>query len=117
MPAATQPLLGIVYPYTAKEDWKNVEATYLSILKIDPKNTSVNYNLGLMYYYRKNYSAAKKYFSVSLNLNPFDYYPLLMSAWTNYYLGKTGDAKILFNRVLLYSPNDSSATEGLGLIK
>jgi hypothetical protein len=40
-----------------------------------------------------------------------------MFAWTNYMLGKTREAKILFNKVLLISPNDISATEGLGLIK
>jgi hypothetical protein len=40
-----------------------------------------------------------------------------MSAWTNYFLGNKNEAKALFNKVLLYSPNDKSALEGLGLIK
>jgi Flp pilus assembly protein TadD len=48
---------------------------------------------------------------------PFSYDGLLMYAWTNYQLGKFADAKILFNKVLLLSPADKSAKEGLGLIK
>ena len=117
MPAATEPLWGIINPYVKLENWNEVEKTYHSILKIDSKNTKANYNLGLIYYYRKDYFSAKKYFDVALNLAPFGYNNLLMSAWTNYFLGNKNEASILFNKTLLYSPNDKSALEGLSLIK
>ena len=117
MPVATEPLWGIINPLSKQEKWNEVEKTYLTILKLDEKNSSANYNLGLIYYYRKDYVNAKKFFDVSLNLYPFDYNSLLMSAWTNYFLGKTNEARVLFNKVLLYKPNDSSALEGLGMIK
>ena len=117
MPAATEPVWGIINPYTKLEHWNEIEKAYISILKIDPKNTTANYNLGLIYYYRKDYINAKKHFDVSLNLCPFGYNNLLMSAWTNYYLGNKNEASILFNKTLLYSPNDKSALDGLSLIK
>ena len=117
MPAASEPLWAMINPLTKLESWNEVEKTYLSILKLDPKNSSANYNLGLIYYYRKDYLNAKKYFDISLNLYPFDYNNMLMSAWTNYFLGNKNEAKTLFNKTLLYSPNDKSALEGLGLIK
>jgi len=117
MPAATEPLWGVLNCFVKSENWNEVEKTYHSILKIDSKNTKANYNLGLIYYYRKDYKEAKKYFDVDLNLAPFGYNNLLMSAWTNYYLGNKNEASILFNKVLLYSPNDKSAFEGLSLIK
>lgn len=117
MPVATEPLWGILNAYVKLENWNEVEKTYLSILKIDPKNTKANYNLGLIYLYRKDYKEAKKYFDVDLNLSPFNYNNMLMSAWTNYYLGNKNEASVLFNKVLLYSPNDKSALEGLSLIK
>jgi len=117
MPAATEPLWGLVNPYFAKEDWMNLEQTYLAIIKFDQKNSTANYRLGLIYYYRKNFTTAKKHFDVVLNLYPFDYDALLMSAWTSYALGKFNEAKVLFNKVLLSSPNNTSALEGLGLIK
>lgn len=117
MPVATEPLRGIITPYSLKKDWVNVERTYKSILKLDPKNSIAHYWLGVAYYNRKDYTTAKKYFDVSLNLNPFDYDVLLMSAWTNYFLGNSSEAKTLFNKSLLNHPNDASALEGLSLIK
>lgn len=117
MPAASEPLWALINPFTKLENWNEIEKTYLSILKLDPKNSSANYNLGLIYYYRKDYLNAKKQFDISLNLYPFDYNNMLMSAWTNYFLGNKNEAKTLFNKVMLYSPNDKSALEGLSLIK
>ena len=117
MPAATEPLWAIITPLSVLEIWNEVEKNYVAILKLDPKNASANYSLGLIYYYRKDYVNAKKYFDVSLNLYPYNYNNMLMSAWTNYFLGSKNEAKLLFKKVLLYSPNDSSALEGLGLIK
>ncbi len=64
MPASTEPLWGIVTVLTKTENWSEIEKTYLSILKIDTKNITANYNLALIYYYRKDYINAKKYFDV-----------------------------------------------------
>lgn len=117
MPVATEPLWGILKPYVVKKDWVNVESTYKSILKLDSKNSSANYWMGSIFYNRKDYASAKKYLDISLNLNPFDYDILILSAWTNYFLGNMSQAKILFNKALLNHPNDASALEGLALIK
>jgi tetratricopeptide (TPR) repeat protein len=117
MPAATEPKWALLYPLEKMENYTDIEKTYLSILKLDPKNTTANYNLGLIYYYRKDYFTAKKYLDVALNLYPFNYNYLLTSAWNLYFLGNKNEAKILFNKVLMYSPNDTSALEGLSLIK
>jgi tetratricopeptide (TPR) repeat protein len=117
MPAATEPLWAMINPLTALENWNDIGKTYLIILKLDPQNVTANYNLGLIFYYRKDYVSAKQYFDVALNLFPFGYNNILMSAWTNYFLGNKNDALTLFNKTLLYSPNDKSALEGLSLIK
>lgn len=117
MPVATEPLWGIVKPYAAQNNWVKVEATYKSIIKLDPKNSLANYWLGVIFYNRKDYTSAKKHLDVSLNLNPFDHDVMLTCAWTNYFLGNTSQAKVLFNKTLLSHPNDASALEGLALIK
>lgn len=117
MSKAEEPYWGILNAQIALEKWGDVEKSYLSILKLDPKNKIANYKLGLVYYYRMNYTSAKKYFDVALNLFPFDYDALLMSGWNNYFLGNLSEAEVLFNRVLLLYKNDSSALEGLSLIK
>ncbi len=117
MPVAIEPLWAIINPLTAQEQWTEVEKTYYAILKLDPKNVTANYNLGNIFYYRKDYVTAKKYFDISLNQYPFTYNYLLMSGWTNYFLGNKKDAQVLFTKALLYKPNDASALEGLAMLK
>ncbi|MBI1182819.1 tetratricopeptide repeat protein [bacterium] len=109
--------LGYVLPEAAMGNWEKVKNTYLEIIIIDANNYTANYRLGSVYYGQKDYKTAYKYFQKIVNLYPFDYDALLMFAWTNFQLGKVGEAKILFQKVLLYSPNDESAQEGLGLIE
>ena len=117
MPLSIEAKLGYVYPAGALGNWEQVITQYKEILKIDPKNSTVNYRLGLIYYGREDYTTAFKYFEQVVNLYPFDYSSTLYFAWTNFKLGKTREAKVLFNKVLMNTPNDASALEGLGLIK
>lgn len=117
MPVAIQARLGIVYPAAALGNMTQVIAEYNKILEIDPQNTTANYKLGYIYYEKKDYQKAFAYFEKVVNLYPFDYDGLLMFAWTNYQLGKSREAKILFGKILLLAPGDASATEGLGLLK
>ena len=115
IPTATEPLWGLCNPLVAQEKWVELENNYKLIIRFDPKNSLVNYRLGMIYFYRKNYVEAIKYFDVTLTLFPLDYDAITMSAWTNYYLGKKEEAKVLFNRVLLMYQLDASAIEGLAL--
>ncbi len=117
MPYAIEPRLGVVLPASALGNWDMVVAQYNKILSIDPNNTLTLYRMGLISYEKKEYQQAYKYFEKVVNLYPFDHDSLLMFAWTNLKLGKTREAKILFNKTLLYNPDDSSAKEGLGLLK
>jgi tetratricopeptide (TPR) repeat protein len=117
MPYSIEAKLGIVNPAAAAGNWEQVKTEYNEILKIDPQNTTANYRLGVIYYGKQDYNTAYKYFEKVVNLYPFGYDALIMFAWCNYKLGKLREAKVLFNKVLMYSPTDSSALEGLGLIK
>jgi tetratricopeptide (TPR) repeat protein len=90
---------------------------YVEILKIDPQNTIANYRLGSIYYGKADYNKALGYLEKNVNLYPFDYDSIILFAWTNFKLGKLREAKVLFNKALLNRPKDSSATEGLSLIK
>lgn len=117
MPYSVEAKLGYVMPASALGNWDNVLKKYQEILKVDPGNSTANYNTGLIYYNRKEYAKALPYFEKLANLFPFTYDGLLMFAWTNLKLGKLKEARVLFNRVLLNNPGDASATEGLKLIK
>jgi len=116
-PLSEEARMGYVLPASSAGNWDSVLKTYLEILKTNPYNTTVLYRVGLIYYGKEQYSQAYSYFEKVVNLYHFSYDGLLMYAWTNFKLGKLREAKVLFNKVLLLSPDDTSAKEGLGLIK
>ncbi|MDD3787211.1 MAG: tetratricopeptide repeat protein [Petrimonas sp.] len=116
-PKAVEALLGLCYPLEAQKKTDELEAVYKKILLLDKVNSRVNYALGNIYYYRKNFMEAEKYFDLVQQMYPFDHYSTLMSAWTKYFLGKKNDAQRLFNTVLIISPTDQSAKDGLNLVK
>lgn len=117
MPYSIEAKFGFVFPAAALGNWEHVIKQYNDILQIDPRNSTANYRLGLIYYGREDYSTAFKYFEQVVNLYPFDYNATLYFAWTNLRLGKIREARVLFNKVLMIQPNDASALEGLSLIK
>jgi tetratricopeptide (TPR) repeat protein len=116
-PYSIEAKLGFANPASALGNWDQVVAQYNEILSIDPQNTTVNYRMGSIYYGRKDYVKAEKYLEKVINLYPFDYDTMILFAWTNYKLGKLREAQVMFNKVLLNKPKDTSALEGLSLIK
>lgn len=116
-PYSEEAKFGLIYPKAAQGKWTEVIELYKKILSVSPNNTLANYRMGLIYYGQKDYSKALGFFKKVVNLYPFGYDALLMYAWTNLNLGKTREAEVLFNKVLMLSPNDESALQGLKLIK
>lgn len=116
-PNSIEAKLGIVYPLSAQLNWDAVLKEYSSILKLNPQNKLINYRTGLIYYNTKKYTEAQKYFDTLLELYPFDYDGIIISAWNHLKLQKLAEAKVLFQKALLYNPEDASALEGMKLIK
>ncbi|HPE17061.1 MAG TPA: tetratricopeptide repeat protein [Tenuifilaceae bacterium] len=108
---------GIAYPLSAEAKWDELIEVYNKILEIDPQNTLTNYRLGLIYYNRQDFEKADFYLEKVINLHPFDYDTMLLLAWNKLALQKLREAKVLFNKVLMFNPDDESALEGLKLIK
>ena len=96
--------------------WNDVIDIYKQILIISPNNTKANYKLGLIFYNKKMFSDAYVLFEKVVNLYPFDRDGLLMYAWSSLQIGKTKEARILFNKVLMNTPNNASALEGLAIL-
>ncbi len=115
MPYADEPKFGYIYPLSALGNWDKVIGVYDEILANSPHNTKAMYYLGIIYYNRRQFDKAIQNFKQIVDLYPFDYDGLLMYAWSNIQLGKKKDAKILFQKVLLNTPKDASALEGLTL--
>ena len=113
LPYSEEAKFGLVLPLAARGEWNEVIMIYSQILANNPGNTSALYRLGYIFYERKDWAQAARNFQKVIDLYPFGYDGLLMMAWTNLQLGKTREARVLFNKVLLWSPGDSSALEGL----
>lgn len=116
-PYSIEAKLGRVNALSAMGYWDKVIGEYKDILKIDANNYKANYQLGYIYYVRKEYRTALKYFEKIANLYPFDHDSLLMLAWTQLQLAQYNEAKVLFEKVLMNTPGDESAKEGLTYIK
>jgi tetratricopeptide (TPR) repeat protein len=117
MPYAVEPKFGLAYPYSAQGKWDEIITLYTKILQVDPQNTYANYRLGLIYFNRNDFERALPYVEKVVNLYPFDYDSLLLLAWIKLNLQQMREARILFQKVLLYNPDDESAQAGLKLIK
>ncbi|MBW6490623.1 MAG: tetratricopeptide repeat protein [Lentimicrobium sp.] len=117
MPLSIEARLGFALPASALGNWNQVITRYNEILKVDPNHYTTNYRMGMIYYGRKEYQNAYKYFEKLVNLYPFDYDALHMFGWTNYRIGKLREAKILFGKALMNKPGDASAKEGYDLIR
>lgn len=116
-PYSIESRLGMAYPLSAQAKWDELITLYNKVLEIDPQNSLVNYRMGLIYYNRGNYEYADKYLDKVINLYPFDYDTMILLAWNKFALQKFKEAKVLFNKVLMHTPDDASALEGLRMIK
>lgn len=116
-PSSIEARLGYVLPAAALKNWESVAKKYNEILSIDPMNSTANYRLGLIYYYKPDYATAKTYFEKVVSMYPFDSSSVLMLSWSYYQLGNTSEAKSYFQKVLLIVPDNASAIEGLRLVK
>ncbi len=96
---------GLVYPLSAIKNWEDVFQTYLSIVKIDPKNSKANYQLGYGYFLRKDYTKAREHLQTVLDLYPFDYDSNLLMGSNYVKLGKIKEAKVHYRIALLSNPS------------
>ncbi|HQV86179.1 MAG TPA: DUF2225 domain-containing protein, partial [Chitinophagaceae bacterium] len=107
-PYAIEAKLGLAQPLAALQSLDKLLQVYEDILKIDPQHSTTNYWTGVIHYNRRKYEQAARNFEKVVNLYPFDYDGNHMLAWTYLNLGKSNDAKILFNKALLIRPGDAS---------
>lgn len=116
-PNAIEAKLGYVKPLALLDKKDNVLAQYAAILRIDPQNTQANYWTGVIYYYRKQYEVASRYFTRVVNLYPFDYDGNQMLAWSYLMIGNKAQARTYFEKALLIKPDDISCIDGLNRTK
>jgi tetratricopeptide (TPR) repeat protein len=115
-PNSFEPRYGFVFPAIALGNNESAQTQYKKMLELTPKNTYANYGYGLGLYNKSDFENALKSFQSIVDLYPFNYDGLLMLGWTHLKLNHKEEAKNYFTKVLLYSPQDKSAKEGLTLL-
>jgi len=114
---AVEPLLYEQYQYFLLEDWVRLEEVCLKTLKIDANNYISRTRLAYSYYMRAQYSkAAEEYSKVQL-LYPLDLDVMLMRGWSYALSNRDNLAFKIFRKVLMLSPSNTSAKEGLEFLK
>jgi len=117
MPYGLEARFGLAYPLAKMGNSNELTKLYEQILEIDPANTIALYNYGLLLYNQDNHLKAEKLLTKVVNLYPFDYDSVVLLGWIKLKLGKSIEAKGLFQKALLYSPDDNSAKLGLSQIR
>lgn len=116
-PYSIEAKFGLIQPLAALQLTDKTLQVYEDILKIDPQQTKANYWAGVIWYNRKKYETAARYFEKLVNLYPFDFDGNHMLGWTYLNMGRSNDAKILFGKALLAKPGDASCLEGMKQVK
>ena len=117
LPYSIQAKFGYILPLAAMGNWNEVIAMYKEVLKTDPQNSYANYKLGAIYYERAEFPLAKQHAEKVTNMYPYDNDAIVLLAWIHLKMEDYRKAKILFNKSLLISPQNTSALEGLKLIQ
>lgn len=112
-PNSIEAKFGYIKPLSLLASWDKVLAQYAAILKIDPQNTQANYWAGIIFYNRKQYDAASKYFLKVVSLYPFDYDGNQMLGWAYLMAGNKAQARVYFEQALIIKPDDTSCLDGL----
>jgi tetratricopeptide (TPR) repeat protein len=115
-PYAIEPRFGLAYPLGAQGKAEELIGLYNRILETDPQNSIANYRMGLIYYNKGLFEKSMPYLEKVVNLYPFDYDGMLLLAWNHLRMQRVKEARVLFQKVLLYNPGDPSALEGLKLL-
>ena len=112
-PSAVEPLLGIVNSLAAGGKNEELMPVYKSILTIDPNNYTALSRLAWISYSKKEYLKAAEMYRVLVQRYPSDTEMLLGLGYALKMDGNSVDAAKYFNRVLLLSPKNARAIEGL----
>lgn len=112
-PNAAEPLVGQANSLVAGGKNEDAILVYKNILTIDPTNYTALSRLAWISYSKKEYSKAAEMYRVLAQRYPSDTEMLLGLGYALKLDGNSGEAARYFNRVLLLSPKNARALEGL----
>jgi len=111
-PGAVTPLLGLGNCYFAQDDTLNAVRVTSSVLALDPTNYTANKRLAELYWNAGDFARSSSYYLKLSSLFPEDLDTASALAWCYLKLGRTYDAGVIFNNILIVSPDHAGAKAG-----
>jgi tetratricopeptide (TPR) repeat protein len=112
-PKALEPLLGLMLPQMALRAWLDASRTAKTALFRDEDNYTALSRLALCEYYLGRYASSAKRYRRALKLYPANLTMRVGLGWALLKERKRAAAKRVFGQVLAWSPDNSSAKQGL----
>jgi tetratricopeptide (TPR) repeat protein len=112
-PQSVEPLLGLMLPQMAAGKNDDALRTAQTIIREDPGNYTAISRMAWLLYSRKDYSAAVSAYRKLVTFYPTDTEMLLGLGWALRLSGHASEAAKQFQTVLLLSPGNTRALEGL----
>lgn len=113
-PFAIEPLLGLMLPQMAAGKNDDAQRTAQSALRLDPNNYTALSRSAWLTFLRQDYRAAAAAYRKLTALYPTDTEMLLGLGWSLKWSGNVTEAAQQFRTVLLLSPDNPRAKQGLG---
>ena len=112
-PKAIEPKLGLTLPLLASRTWGELERACRDVLALDARNAAARARLAQAQYWSGNYpDAATTYRGLTAEYpSDLDYKTGL--GWALLKMGRTAEARQLFDAVLAVSPDNTYARQGL----
>ncbi|MBI5630656.1 MAG: tetratricopeptide repeat protein [Elusimicrobia bacterium] len=112
-PEAIEPLQGLLLPLAAAGKTAEISRAHEMVLAIDPNNYKSLSQLAWINYQAKDYKKAVKYYARIIKLYPTDVEMLLGLGYSLKLEGDRGGSERVFKQVLMLSPKNARALEGL----
>jgi tetratricopeptide (TPR) repeat protein len=114
-PKAIEAKLGLTLPLLAQRNWRELERACSAVLAVDGRNATALARLGLAQYSAGNFSGAEATYRRLTEDYPSEMDYRTGLGWALLKLGKSAEAKAIFDGVLAVSPDNVNAKAGLGV--
>ncbi|MBL0278347.1 MAG: tetratricopeptide repeat protein [Anaeromyxobacter sp.] len=115
-PAAVEPRLGAMLPLMALRRWKESQALGEEVLRLAPNDFTAVSRLAWIHFSQLQYGEAEPLYRRAVAAYPASAEMRTGLGWTLLRLGRSREARVAFEAVLAFAPDQRSAREGLGQI-
>ena len=116
-PEALEPRLGLILALAAQRDWRALESACNDVLRRDPNSVGALERLAQAEYWLKDYRASEAVYRRLVSEYPSDAVYRTALGWVLLRLGRSAEARAVFEEALVLAPDDATAQQGYALVR